>query len=232
MRSGEFIRLYKELEDVLEEKYSGQKRHHSSVIFEYINDPESEPVRRKLDLCREIRNLLTHNAELDGEPIVEPSQPVLRALQDVLAYVQKPPLAIEYATPISRILCAGLSDRVLQVMRCMEKNGFSHIPVLENRRFLGVFSAAAVFSAVLREPGLRITEETDLRTLGKVLSAEQISERYAFVGRNTGLTTVRQMFEKPVRKNNRLSVVFVTENGRPHEALLGMLTPWDVLKEE
>lgn len=232
MRSGDFIRLYKELEDVLEEKYSGEKRRHSSVIFEYINDPESEPVRRKLDLCREIRNLLTHNAELDGEPIVEPSQPVLQALQDVLTYVQKPPLALDCATPMNRILCAGLSDRILQVMRRMEKNGYSHIPVLENRRFLGAFSAATVFSAVLQEPGLRITEETTLRALAKVLSAERNSERYAFVSRDTALTTVRKMFEKPREKNGRLSVIFITENGRPHETLLGMLTPWDVLKEE
>ncbi|MFR1307071.1 hypothetical protein [Hominenteromicrobium sp.] len=45
MRSEEFIDLYKQLEDALEEKFSGVKRHYSSVIFEYINHYESAPVR-------------------------------------------------------------------------------------------------------------------------------------------------------------------------------------------
>jgi len=75
VRSEEFIDLYKQLEDALEEKFSGVKRHYSSVIFEYINHYESAPVRESLNLCREIRNLMTHSANLGGVPIVEPPPP-------------------------------------------------------------------------------------------------------------------------------------------------------------
>ena len=74
MRSDEFIDLYKQLEDELEVKFSTAKqRRYSSVVFEYINHYESAPVRETLNLCREIRNLMTHNANLGGEPIVEHS---------------------------------------------------------------------------------------------------------------------------------------------------------------
>ena len=63
MRSDEFIDLYKQLEDELEVKFSTAKqRRYSSVVFEYINHYESAPVRETLNLCREIRNLMTHNA--------------------------------------------------------------------------------------------------------------------------------------------------------------------------
>ena len=82
MRSDEFIDLYKQLEDELEVKFSTAKqRRYSSVVFEYINHYESAPVRETLNLCREIRNLMTHNANLGGEPIVEPSEPVVEALR-------------------------------------------------------------------------------------------------------------------------------------------------------
>ena len=68
MRSDEFIDLYKQLEDELEVKFSTAKqRRYSSVVFEYINHYESAPVRETLNLCREIRNLMTHNANLGGE---------------------------------------------------------------------------------------------------------------------------------------------------------------------
>ena len=112
VRSDEFIDLYKQLEDALEEKFSGMKRRYSSVVFEYINHYESAPVRESLNLCREIRNLMTHSANLGGVPIVEPSEPVVEALRAALEYVQRPPLALEYATTGQRIVCAGLSDRV------------------------------------------------------------------------------------------------------------------------
>ena len=39
------------------------------------------------------------------------------------------------------------------------------------------------------------------------------------------------MFETIRGKNKRLSVIFITETGSREEPLLGMLTPWDVMKE-
>lgn len=232
MRSAEFIDLYKQLEDELEVKYSNAKRHYSSVIFEYINSYESAPVREALNLCREIRNLMTHNANIGGEPIVEPSAPVLEALREALEYVRRPPLALDFATPGSKVYSAGLSDRVLKVMTAMEKNGYSHIPIIEKRKFVGVFSVSTIFSCVLQEPDLRITPETTLRDLGRLLPVEKHVENYAFVDRDTTCMEARRMFEKIQGRNKRLSVIFITEHGKREEALLGMLTPWDVMKEE
>ena len=69
--------MFRVLEGLLTQKYQGCDRHSASVVMEYINDPESEPVRTALNTCREIRNLLTHNADEDGQPLVEPSQSAL-----------------------------------------------------------------------------------------------------------------------------------------------------------
>jgi len=37
------------------------------------------------------------------------------------------------------------------------------------------------------------------------------------------------MFEKVKGRNQRVSVIFITEQGRQDQKLLGVLTPWDVL---
>ncbi len=232
MRSTEFINLYKELEDELEAKYSGGKRKYSSVIFEYINSYESAPVRESLNLCREIRNLITHNANVGGMPVIEPSEPVLEELKRALEFIRRPPLALDYATPGSRIISAGLSDKVLQVMENMEKNGYSHIPILEKKRFVGVFSVSTVFSCVLRDSKVRFTSETTIRDLEKMLPVENHMENYAFVDRDTTCQEARRMFERIKGRNKRLSVIFITEHGKREEGLLGMLTPWDIMKEE
>ena len=232
VRSDEFIDLYKQLEDALEEKFSGMKRRYSSVVFEYINHYESAPVRESLNLCREIRNLMTHSANLGGVPIVEPSEPVVEALRAALEYVQRPPLALEYATTGQRIVCAGLSDRVLKLMAMMDKNGFSHIPILDKKRFIGVFSVSTIFSCLLLDPELRLTQETTIRELGQMLPVDRHIENYAFVDRRTPLLEARRMFEKIRGKNKRLSVIFITETGSREEPLLGMLTPYDVMRDD
>ena len=225
MRSDEFIDLYKQLEDELEVKFSTAKqRRYSSVVFEYINHYESAPVRETLNLCREIRNLMTHNANLGGEPMVE-------ALREALDYVCRPPLALDFATKGSSIRCARLSSRVLNLMESMDKSGFSHIPVIEKEKFLGVFSVSTIFSCILRDPTLRITKETTLSQLGKMLAVEKHVENFAFVDEKTTCIEARRMFEKIRGRNKRLSVIFITKTGSRDEPLLGMLTPWDVMQD-
>ena len=91
MINDEFLEKYRVLEDLLSERYAGETRRHSSVIIEFENSKEGEIFRDRLDLCREIRNLLTHNASLEGEPVVTPARATLDMLDDIIAYVRRWP---------------------------------------------------------------------------------------------------------------------------------------------
>lgn len=230
-RIDEFLDLYKQLEDELEDKYRNARRHYSSVVFEFIKDYESAPVRDKLEVCREIRNLLTHSANLDGEPIVEPSGPVVEAMREVLEFVRRPALAIEFATKGEQVMKAHMNQKVLRLMEVMDKNGYSHIPVMRDGEFCGVFSVGTVFQYVLRSGGKGINPDTTVADLGKHLDVAAHMENYKFVSQDATYIAVRQIFERVRGKNKRVSVIFITEHGCPGEPLLGMLTPWDVLGE-
>ena len=59
-RAERFLRRYRELEGLLEKRYGESTQ--GSVVFEYLHTDDSEPYRYELNLIREIRNLLTHNA--------------------------------------------------------------------------------------------------------------------------------------------------------------------------
>lgn len=231
-RTEEFLELYRQLEDALEERYRNQRRRFSSVVVEFIREEESAPVREKLEVCREIRNLLTHTVGLQGKPVVEPSAPVVEALEEVISYVKRPPLALEYAVRGEKIMTARLDQKALKLMEQMEKTGYSHIPVMQNGSFCGVFSAGTVFRCQLYSGGKSLTPETTLRDLKKYLEPGEHPENYEFVGKDTSYLTVRRLFERPRGKNRRISVIFITETGRQNERLLGMLTPWDVLGEQ
>ncbi len=227
-----FLDLYKQIEDVLEEKYRNARRHFSSAVFEFVKDYESAPVRDKLDLCRHIRNLMAHSADLDNQPVVVPSQPVVDALRDVLDFVSRPPLALEFATRGERVLKVGPDQRVLRVMELMDKNGYSHVPVMKDGKFYGVFSVGSMFRYLLRHKGKGLDPAAMIKDLKGYLAVEEHLENYEFVPADATYIYVRQRFEQVRGKNKRVSVIFITEDGRQDQPLLGMLTPWDVLGED
>ena len=88
LNSEAFLQKYRILEGLLEKRYDGEKLSGPSVVMEYIRDEDSEPVRVDLDLLREIRNILSHNACQDGAAVVEPSDEMLERLERIIAYVQ------------------------------------------------------------------------------------------------------------------------------------------------
>lgn len=227
-----FLKKYRVLEGLLEKRYEGEKVSSSSIVIEYIRDEDSEPVRVDLDLLREIRNILSHNACTDGEAVVEPSDEMLTRLDRVIAYVQRPRIAVEYGTPAEQVLSAHPNDGILTVMRNMRKNGYSQVPVREDGRVTGVFSIKALFD-YLSEKGLdALDNRARICELGERIRLDhKRGERYMFVSADTSIVTVRRAFQRYTEKNRRLNAVFVTRSGSPDEELICIITPWDVLSE-
>ena len=232
MNSEIFLQKYRILEGLLEKRYEGRKIS-SSVVIEYIRDIDSRPVRVELDLLREIRNILSHNAGPGGEPVVEPSDEMLKRLDEIIDYVKRPHMAAEFGTPADKVYCASPNDMVVHVMRGMYKNGYSHVPVAEKGSPMGVFSVKSLFDYLVDRGLDNVNDDLRIGDLGRHIGFEgRVGERYMFVSAGTSIVEVRQMFQKYTEKNRRMSAVFVTENGVQGEPLICMLTPWDVLSDQ
>ena len=232
-RAEQFLKLYRMLEGLLEKRYAGKRTSSGSVVMEYLHDADSMPCRTDLDLCREIRNLLSHNADGAGEPVVEPSKSVLELLRGIVEYVRRPRLALDFGTPGDKILFAHPNDSALDTLRRMLRLGYSHMPVRDRNGLVGVFSAASLmrYAGKAGFDGLR-----DNLRIGELKEAldfsEERSEKYVFFDREATLTAVRAAFEDHRERNSRLAVAFITEDGERQSEILAMLTPWDVLKDE
>lgn len=232
MRSEIFLQKYRVLEGLLEKRYDGCKMHSFSVVMEFLRDANSESVRVDLDLIRELRNLLTHNAGSNGHPIAEPSDEMLCRLDEIIEFVRKPRLAADYGTPLGSILCAHMNDRLLHVMRNMRKSGYSHVPIMENGRICGVLSIKSVFDYIAENGAGTIDDGFRICDLGdRIRLNRNTGDRYLFLPKNTNVEAVRSAFERYTEKNCRLSAVFISENSLPDEELICILTPWDVLSD-
>lgn len=230
MRSSDFVDKYRAIESLLERKYSDRGSRHVSAVMEYLNDPESRPVRGELETAREIRNIIMHNADSDGLPVVEPSEATLATMGRIAEYIRKPPLALSFATPAEQMLCARANDQALPLMRAMLKRGFSHIPVLEGDSLAGVFSTATLFAYLAQRPDAPVGEDTRVSQFSEFLPLEAHEpEQFRFMDEHATYADVKLAFEQRRSRNHRLAAVFITDTGDPAKPLLGMITPWDAL---
>lgn len=228
-RADEFLDKYRALEEALVKKYGSEEKSFGSPVVRFIGDKESEHWRDKLNICREIRNLLSHHAEFGGERIIQPSEMMIRFLEEVTEYVRRPPPALSCATLFADILKTTPSQKAQTVMKKMERQGFSHVPVIENGSCVGVFSVSTVFTYCLIHGMTAIKDDMLISDFAEILPPEKHStERFRFVGREATLYDVRMLFER-AGTHRRLAAVFVTDNGSQHGRILGMITATDII---
>ncbi len=227
-KAGRFLDLYRQIEELLERRYAKENRLTSNVFIRFTSEKQGARYREELNLCREIRNVLSHHAAIQGQPVVEPAEGLIRVMERLSEELQKPPLAMDYATPAEQIIQASPRHRVRKLMTTMSEKGFSHIPVREEGAIRGVFSVSSVFDYVRRYPDRGLTEDTRVADFAEFLPVENHGERFLFAGPELTYWEAREVFGQ-VYKHRRLAVIFLTEDGSKTGRLLGMLTPWDVL---
>lgn len=229
MRTQQFLNLYKTLEEELAAKYESGNRKFGSAVYEFMNSKEGQDYRDELDLCREIRNILSHRADMDGEPVIEPAQALIDVLTEVIQYVRRPPLAMDYATEAETLLKTDLKRNVYELMEIMDRRGFSHVPVMENGIMTGVFSVSTIFSFQLANPQKTLDPQAVVGDLKEFLPIRcHCSENFRFMDREATYLDAREAFDKTV-KGKRMAAIFITRTGTQEGKLLGMVTPWDIL---
>ena len=232
-RAEVFLTLYRKFEGMLEKRYADHNMTTGSVVKEYLKDPDSEPLRAEIDLCREIRNILSHNTEDDGMAVVEPSEGVIARMEEIIAHVRKPQLAIHYGTPADRILFAHPNDLVLNIMRHMVRMGYSHVPVADRSGLIGVFSSGSLMLYAAKKGLSEVRDELRVGEMKEAIDfGDERSERYMFLPTDATLLNVRDAFEKRRVRNHRLAVVFLTPDGTRQTPVQAMLTAWDVLRDD
>lgn len=229
MKKGElFLNTYRDLEEFLCAKYGMR----SGAVQEFA-EHEGKKFSEDLYLCRDIRNLLSHHAAVDGSEAVIPSEAVQHRLEEILSFAKDPPKALSVSTRFENLFRADADDKVWHLTETMERRGYSHVPVLdEKQRLTGVFSVSSLFTYAKLHPDFSFKELT-VGDMAECLPPDKhITERFCFVGSDAGLGEIRKGFRSNGPASRRVAAVFVTSDGTDKGRVLGMITPWDIIKSD
>ena len=223
-----FLDTYRRLETVAEGILPQNGR--GSVIARLARLPELAPYREELECCREVRNLLSHEIKVDGDYPITPGEGLQRFLEGLIERLENPPRLSSVMTTVEHLLTFSLDDSVLSRMREMTERNLSRIPLMQNGRVEGMFSIDTVFWACL--DGIYISEETTFSDIASFLPiAGQPWQPYRFVPSHMTVEAAEQTFNASTRKNKKVKLLLVTRSGSAKDKLLGVVSPYDLLKQ-
>lgn len=179
-----------------------------------------------------LRNAIVHNYGRSGEAdqiIATPLQTTVDRLGAISAVVMRPPTVDQIMIRRAEMFCADRSASVPSVIRQMKRERYSYVPVLESDRLIGVFSQETLFSRISQDEGFILDESQTIADFDDLLPLTQHdSEGFAFIGRNTSIREAEAAFAETDLTGKRLEILFITEQGRADQKLLGMTTIWDL----
>ena len=175
--------------------------------------------------------MLSHHAQIGGEDIFQPSDSVVDVMREILDSVKNPPVAVKTMTPFDALMKCSMTDHVIWLIRRMNAQGFSHVPIVSSGYLVGVFSTATVFSYLEKYGEKSITGETEISEFSEFFPVEaHITESYRFCAPDASYYNIKKFFEATSPDRRRVVAVFVTRDGTENSKLLGIITPWDMLR--
>jgi CBS domain-containing protein len=227
----QFLNLYKELESYLSRKYPWAE----SPIKEHYHVLDKSPVEGDkdrgdtLDILRILRNNLAHR---NVDNLFEVSQDALDFLKKEIMIVKDPWEARDIMTPISTLYFARKKTPVVNIIKKMYDDNYSHVPILnEENHVIGIFSESALLTLAYKKGEIELRKDELIEDYNDLIDLNfQKGEKFIFVN---PLTPVEELISTLSKKSkDEITVIFVTQKGLKNEPLLGVITPWDILNKK
>ena len=223
-----FRELCNKFEDLVRIKY--KVKDEEGAFYILSNQKEYKKFEKDINLIRKIRNLLSHGeCKVEGKTAIEINENIIEKLKEIISLLENPPLvASRY---ITEMFVVDLEEELENLIKTMNEKKISHVPVLDkDKKLVGVFSENTIFSKLSEDEIIEIGKEYKVKDYEKYIKLENHSSEYFdFIKRNEELTSAQNLFNKSIKKDKKLVMLFVTENGKKTEKILGILTPWDLL---
>ncbi len=231
-----FLQIYNELDDYMRKQLKAEVYVDHSTLLRQMADRNrifSEHYK-DLKMFADMRNLLVHNPyKGNADPILAPHRYIVEKYEDIKNQVLHPKKALSIAVPANLIYTTTLEDSALKVMQTMNEKVYTHVPVLEGKKMVGVFSENTILSLLSHYGEALILKDMKIKDFAEFIPLDKhLSETFEFVDRNTLLIEVEELFRKGLVNRKRIGMVFITNSGKKDEDILGILTSWDIAGKE
>lgn len=181
-----------------------------------------------VDDLRALRNIYSHRDR--ARYIAELESHVFKDLDEIYELVVHPPTVLDKFG--CNVYAATLGDSILEVMDTMSEKVFTHVPVLDSGRLIGVFTYNSFFEwahDVLNERVDATFEKKQIRDINRKYILPP-TVYYDCVKSDLPAGNVDSIFREMTKQQKRLDCIFITDDGKKNAPIRGIITPWDLYK--
>lgn len=226
-----FIQAYNHLDLFMRQKLNHDMSiSHSKLLSQMAKiDPVFAHMETKLQAYRALRNAIVHIHHEGETPIAIPNEEVVSDYRKIVSYATNPPLAIE-SMAITKIYSVNWDTSITEVNALMEDKGLSLIPIIHEGKMEGLFTSW-FFQKYLLGHNFQVSGQTVLREmhvqfhLKHLVSIINQDFRIGFKKSDTNIEEVINYFLDSAKNGHYFKAVYLTENGKPFENVLGVITP-------
>lgn len=223
-----FIEKYKELEEAVRSTYN--LRDSDSISHYLKNRNEFRHYADEISYCQQVRNFIVHERKLSDSFAVIPSDEMLKFIDMLIAKIKNRRRCIDACIKLKNVYHCSLGDKVKPAIKAMREGFFTHIPILQNGRVVGVFDENSLFNYVADHETVDVDSNLRFSDIADYLSlTDRDNEAFIFIKSSMYIDEVEDIFQRNFNQRERIGVAFITNNGRPDEQLQGLITPWDIL---
>ncbi|MBK5241936.1 CBS domain-containing protein [Clostridium sp.] len=233
LNSDRFIEIYNEIDDYMRRYLDKPNGYRHYLLIEDLAKANKSFKKYEKDLKAfgDLRNAIVHNPELkNADPIAEPHKYIIDKYEEIVNNVKNPPTAYDsVAVKVHQLYNTTLETSAIEVMKEMAKNTYTHVPVIDNNTVIGIFSESTLLNYIANKGDVLLESDVKISEFIEYLPFDKHkSEYFDFVSKYALLTEVEELFQEELKENRRLGVVFITENGRSNQKILGIITAWDM----
>lgn len=228
------VRFTKEYEEFERKKRinKSNKYHKPASGVKYVaeNMKDFSKLKDELDYCCEVRNVLSHNPTINQVYIVEPSDEIIDLIKNVRYRIENPVRASGIMIKKSDIYYRNMHDRIWPALIEMNDKTYTHVPILDGDGVVkGVFSENTLLSWMISGESALIDRETRFEEIDEILPIRKhTAESFRFIPRDMPLLKINEIFEKALSQNDRIGLIFVTDDGAEKSPVLGIISAWDI----
>lgn len=116
----------------------------------------------------------------------------------------------------------------------MKETKNSSVSIVLNKRVIGVFNVTSLFHAYLNKEGEMLLDLSGSTFIDYFNNFNMDNMTYfscKFISSAKDIYSCFQEFELEYKMDKKLELLFVTENGKPAESLLGLISIFDLINE-
>lgn len=227
--SDRFVTAYNRIDQLMKNVIGTQEHMAFYRLIDYAKKKNAVIRKYEADLREygDLRNAIVHNRTSMEFAIAEPHEDVVLKMEEIETALKTPiTVGSMFRTNVTMF---QQTDSLSYALRVIKDKKYNQFPVYDGTQFKGLITPVGITMWMASKVESKDVSRSRT-TLGEILAHENDRENHQFIAKQESVYEALEIFKTAVTRGRRLEALLITEDGKPNNKLIGIVTPMSLMK--